>query len=77
MHACYEEILKEKKRSWSLQTSALDSLKSTSGTFVSPLVMFDTTNDDPNDLPIVHSQCLFLTYSFVAISFFFVHSSDV
>jgi hypothetical protein len=62
MHACNEEILEEKKRSLSLQTGALDSLKSTSGTCVSPPVLLDTANEDPDDLPTVNSQCLFLTY---------------
>jgi hypothetical protein len=67
--------LEEKQMSLSLQTSALDSLKSTSATCVSPPVLLGTANDDPDYLPTVHSQCLFLTYSFVFVSYF-VHSSD-
>lgn len=70
MHACCEEILEKKKRSLSLETAAFDSLKSISGTCVSPPVLFDTVNEDPDDLPTVNSQCFFLTYSFVVISYF-------
>jgi len=66
MHACYEEILEAKKRSLSLQTAALDFLKSTSGTCESPPVLLDTANEYPDDLPMS-----LLTYSFVIISYFF------
>lgn len=73
MHACYEEIVeKKKKRSLSLQTVALDSLKSTSGTCVSPTVLLDTANEDPDDLPVS------LPYILICCHFiFFCHSSDV
>ena len=46
---CYDEILKEKKRSFSRQTSVLDFLKSSSGTRVSPPVLVNTGCDDPDD----------------------------
>jgi len=72
LHACYEEILEEKKRSLSLQTAALDSLKSTSGTCVSAPVLLDTANEDPDDLPVS------LPYTLICCHFIFsAHSSDV
>jgi hypothetical protein len=87
MRACYEDILEEKKRSLSLQTAALDFLKSTSGTCVSPSVLLDTANEEPDDLPTVNSPYLFSTYNDDArtntyqihlLSFhIFGHSSDV
>jgi hypothetical protein len=49
MLACYEEVLKEKKRSLSRQSSVLDFFKSHSETHASPLVLLDIRGDDPND----------------------------
>lgn len=51
MHACCQEILKEKERSLSCQTSAIDFFKSSSGTRVSPPVLLNTGDDDPDAQP--------------------------
>jgi hypothetical protein len=49
MLAFYENILKEKKRSLSHQTSMLDFFKSSSGTYASPSMLLDIGGDDPDD----------------------------
>jgi hypothetical protein len=51
MLACCEEILKEKKRYLSGQTSVLDLLKSSSGTFAWPPVLLDIGDGDA-DVPL-------------------------
>ena len=72
MHACYEEILEEKRRPSSLQTAVLNFLQSISGTFASPPVLLDIADDDPHDLPTVKGKCFLLLYSFVCnFTFFF------
>jgi hypothetical protein len=48
--ACYKEILKEKKRSWSCQSSVLNFFKSS--------VLLDLTDNDPDDPPTVHKEFL-------------------
>jgi hypothetical protein len=50
MLACYENILKEKKKSLSRQTSMLDFYKSPSGTCASPSVLLVIGGDGPDDL---------------------------
>jgi lipopolysaccharide biosynthesis regulator YciM len=55
MLACYEEIVKEKERSLSHQTSALDSFKSSSGTHASLPVLLDIGNDS-DDPPTVREE---------------------
>jgi hypothetical protein len=47
MLACCEEILKEKERSLSRQTSVLDFFNSPSGTCTVPPVLLDIGHDDP------------------------------
>jgi len=49
MITCYDEILKEKKRSLSCQTSVLDFFKSSSGTCVSPPVLLDNKDERVHD----------------------------
>jgi hypothetical protein len=56
MNACCEEILKEKKRSLSRQTSVLDFLKSSSGTRASPPVLLDIGSYDRDDAPTVQEE---------------------
>jgi hypothetical protein len=51
--ACCEEILKEKKMSFSHQISVLNFFKSHSGTRASPPVLLDTGDYDPDNPPIV------------------------
>jgi hypothetical protein len=46
MLAWYEEILKDKKTSLSGQSSALNFVKSSSGTRASPSALLDTGDDD-------------------------------
>jgi hypothetical protein len=46
----YEEILKEKQRSLSQQTSVLAFFKSPSETRTAPPVLLDIADDDPPDL---------------------------
>jgi hypothetical protein len=48
MLACYEEILKENKRSLSRQTSVLDFFKSSTVTLLSPPAQLDS-GDDPDE----------------------------
>jgi hypothetical protein len=55
MLACYEKILKVKKRPLSRQTSVLDFFKSSSWTLASPPVLLDT-GDDPDDPPTVRKE---------------------
>jgi hypothetical protein len=54
--ACYEEILKEKKRFLSHQSSWLDFFKSSSGTHASPPVLLDIGGDQPDDPLAVQEQ---------------------
>ena len=49
----YEEILKEKQRSLSQQTSVLAFFKSPSETRTAPPVLLDIADDDSSDLPTV------------------------
>ena len=49
MLAWYEEILKDKKTSLSGQSSALNFVKSSSGTRASPSALLDTGDDDLDD----------------------------
>lgn len=58
MLACFEEILKEEKRSLCRQTSVLDFLKSSEGTRTAPCVALDVGEDDPGDLPAVQEVLL-------------------
>ena len=54
--ACYAEILNEKWRSLSCQTSVLDFFRSFSETRASPPVLFDIGGDDPDDPPAVQEE---------------------
>lgn len=56
--ACYKEILKEKKRSWSCQSSVLNFFKSSSGSSASPRVLLDIIDNDPDDPSAVHKDIL-------------------
>jgi hypothetical protein len=56
MLAHYREILKEKKRSLPWQTSVFDFFKPSSGTRVSPPVLLDTGDDDPDDMMTVQEE---------------------
>jgi hypothetical protein len=56
MHISYEELLKEKLRSSSCQTSVLYFFKSSSGTRATPPVLLDMADDDPDDLPAVQVE---------------------
>ena len=56
--ACYKEILKEKKRSWSCQSSVLQFFKSSSGSSGSPCVLLDIIDNDPSDPPTVNKEFL-------------------
>jgi hypothetical protein len=51
MLAWCEEMLKEKKRSLSRQTSMLDFFKEYSETRASPLLFLDIGDDNPDDTP--------------------------
>ena len=51
MLACCEEMLEEKKRSLSRQTSVLDFCKEYSETRASPLLFVDLGDDNPDDTP--------------------------
>ena len=55
---CYKEILKEKKRSWSCQSSVLNLFKSSSGSSASPHVLLDIIDNNPDDPPTVHKEFL-------------------
>jgi hypothetical protein len=57
MLACYEEILKEKKWSFSRETSVLDFFKSSSRTLTSLPVLLDI-GDDSDDPPTVEEEML-------------------
>jgi hypothetical protein len=67
-----EEVLKEKKRSLSRQTSVLGCFKSSSDIRASPLVLLDIGGDNPDDRPAIHKmKCLLLRSSFAChISYF-------
>jgi hypothetical protein len=56
--ACYEEVLREKKRSLCRQGSVLDFFKSSSETPASPPVLLDIGNDDPYDTSGGSASCL-------------------
>jgi hypothetical protein len=56
MLACYEEILKEKKRFLSHQGTMLGFFKSSSGTFASPAVLFDIGDGDTDDPSAVQEE---------------------
>jgi len=61
--ACYEEILKENKRSLSRQTSVLDFFKSSTVTLLPPPAQLDS-GDDPDDRQ-QFKKSLLLQLSFV------------
>jgi hypothetical protein len=66
MLACYEKILKEKKRPLSRRISVLDFFKSSSVSPASPPVLLDT-GDDPDDPSTVKKKkCLLLQLQFVS-----------
>jgi len=54
--ACYEEILKEKKRLLSHQGAMLGFLKSSSGTLASPAVLLNIGDDDTDDPSAVQKE---------------------
>jgi hypothetical protein len=56
MHACHEEILKEKKVSYSGQSSVLYFIKPFSRTRASPPVLLDTGYGGPDDPPCVQNE---------------------
>ena len=56
--ACYKEILKEKKRSWSCQSSVLNFFKSSLRSSASPCVLLDIIDNDPDDPLTVHKEVL-------------------
>jgi hypothetical protein len=56
MLACHEEILKEKKRFYSGQSSVFYFIKPFSRTRSSPPVLLDTRCDDPDDPPVVQKE---------------------
>jgi hypothetical protein len=73
MLACYENVLKAKKRSLSHQTSVLDFFKSSSGPCTSPPLLLGIRDDDPVDPPTVQEKCVLLTLSFVCHFTFFAN----
>jgi hypothetical protein len=69
MLACCKGILKEKKRSLSLQCSVLAFFKSSSGTRASPPVLLDIAHDDLHDQPAVKEEVPHL-YNGIFLSYF-------
>ena len=68
--ACCEEILKEKKRCLTAQSSVLHFLKRSSGTYTLPPVLLDSGDDDSDDWPAVSEEVplcfhLFVRYQIV------------
>lgn len=55
MLACYQEIMKEEKRSWPWQTSVFD-FKSYSGIHVSPPALLAIGDDDLDNLKTVQEE---------------------
>lgn len=70
-----EEILKENKRSLSGQTSVFGSLKSCSETRTSPLVLWDITDDDPDDSSIFHVPQIIICLSFHIFLYIFLSTN--
>jgi hypothetical protein len=56
MLACYEEILKEKKRFMSRQETMFGFLKSSSGTLASPAVLLNIGDDNTDDPSTVQEE---------------------
>jgi hypothetical protein len=56
MLSCLEKMLKEKKGSWSRQTSMLVLFKSPSGTPALPPVMVNSGDDDKDDPPTLQEE---------------------
>jgi hypothetical protein len=56
MRACCKEILKEKKGSLCLHASTPNSFRLSAGTCALPPVLFNTSCEDPDDLPTVQEE---------------------
>ena len=68
--ACWEEILKEKKRALAGQTSVIRFLKLSWGTVTPPPVLLDAGDGDLGDSPVVQEEVPPPKFSFVYFIFF-------